>query len=97
MAAAWMRARHELRRRWPGALVIASMLALVLGVPLGIVGGRWTWTLLASRLGVVAEAAVEPGWIALGALGTVLLALVVSLVPGRAAARIRPALVLKTE
>jgi hypothetical protein len=80
---------------WQASTLV--LLALLVGVPLGIVGGRWTWTLLASRLGVVVSPAVEPWWIVLGAGGTVLLAMVVSLLPGRSAAKTRPAVVLRTE
>ena len=73
------------------------VLALAVGVPIGIVAGRWAWTLLASRLGVAEVHVISPLWIFTGAVATVLLANLVALLPGRAAARTQPALVLRSE
>lgn len=73
------------------------VLALLIGLPFGIIVGRLTWTVLASRLGVVNAHAIAPLWLLAGAAGTVLLANVVAVLPGRAAARTQPALVLRTE
>lgn len=73
------------------------VLALIVGLPLGIVAGRWSWTLLASRLGVADAYAIGPFWILAGAAGTLILANAIALLPGRSAAKTQAALVLRTE
>jgi hypothetical protein len=71
--------------------------ALVIGVPLGVIIGRWSWTALANDLGTVARPVV-PLLAVLGAVPAVLLLVnAVAFVPGRIAARLRPAAVLRTE
>jgi putative ABC transport system permease protein len=73
------------------------VVALVLGIPLGVVGGRWAWNLVASGIGSVSPAVVP----ALGIVVVVPAALVVTNViaawPGWVAARVAPALVMRNE
>jgi ABC-type antimicrobial peptide transport system permease subunit len=80
---------------WQASTVIG--IAVVLGVPLGIVVGRWAWGTLVDELGAVAEAVVPWIVIAIGVPVLLLLANVVAFVPGRIAARLRPAAVLRSE
>jgi hypothetical protein len=71
--------------------------ALLCGVPLGIAGGRWGWQVLTDNLGTVSEPIV-PRLALLLAIPLVILILnVVSFVPGRIAAHLRPATVLRSE
>jgi ABC-type lipoprotein release transport system permease subunit len=74
-----------------------AMIALVVGIPIGIAAGRWAWTLFARQLGVAAEPVA--GWwavlLAIPATGVV--ANVVAAIPGRAAARMQPAAALRSE
>jgi hypothetical protein len=74
-----------------------AVVALAAGLPLGVALGRWTWSLLIDRIGLVAEP-VTP-WPALlaGVLATVLVANLVAAWPGRMAARTRPAVALRSE
>jgi hypothetical protein len=78
----------------------ASTLAvagLVVGIPLGIVAGRWAWALVAGGLGVATDAAM-PTLVLLAVIPAVLLiANAVAFLPGRVAARTRPAVVLRAE
>ena len=74
-----------------------TVLGLLVGIPSGIVLGRWAWTLQSDRLGVETLHSVAPAWISAGAAGLILLAIVVALWPARIAGRTRPALVLRTE
>jgi hypothetical protein len=71
--------------------------ALVVGIPLGLVVGRVTWSRFAGNIGVVAGVV----WPSLGVLVVVLAALVVGNVaaafPARSAARTRAAVVLRSE
>lgn len=74
-----------------------GVVALVIGTPLGIVVGRWAWTLFANGLGVEASAATPLlAWITV-IPATLLLANIIAAFPARAAARTQPAVVLRSE
>jgi ABC-type lipoprotein release transport system permease subunit len=74
-----------------------ALVALAVGLPIGVALGRWSWSLLIDRIGLGAEP-VTP-WPALlaAALATVLVANLVAAWPGRMAARTRPAVALRSE
>jgi len=76
---------------------ILAGLALVIGVPLGVVAGRWLWFATANWLGIAQQVALPLAAIGAVALGALVATNVVALVPGRAAARLRPADVLRSE
>lgn len=80
---------------WQATTVAA--VALAIGIPLGIAGGRWGWTWLAERMHAVPQP-VTP-WLALAVLlpGTVALANAVAAIPAGSAARTRPAAILRAE
>jgi ABC-type lipoprotein release transport system permease subunit len=78
------------------ATVVAAV-ALVVGLPLGVALGRWSWAALADRLGTVAEPVTPLVAVALTVPAVVLLANLVALLPARSAARIRPAVALRAE
>jgi putative ABC transport system permease protein len=69
----------------------------MIGIPFGVVLGRWTWTALAGQLGILADPRIPLATVALTIPAGILLANVVAAIPGRAASRTRPALVLRTE
>jgi hypothetical protein len=73
------------------------VLALLVGLPLGIAAGRWGWNLFANQLGVVPEPQVSILPVLLAIPATVLLANLIALLPGRAASRVQPAIVLRSE
>ena len=80
---------------WQGTAFVA--VALVVGVPLGIGGGRWVWQLVADQLGVVSAARVPlPGMLVV-VPAALLVANLAAAIPGWLAARIRPAEALRTE
>jgi predicted lysophospholipase L1 biosynthesis ABC-type transport system permease subunit len=66
---------------------VAVTLGLLIGVPLGIVAGRYLWDLFANSIHAVPSPTVSAIAVALITLGAIVLANLVSLVPGRAAAR----------
>lgn len=71
--------------------------ALAIGVPLGIMGGRWGWRLFATQLQVV-PLPVTSWLVAFGIVGgTIALGNLIALAPGRAAARTPAAVVLHVE
>ena len=73
------------------------VLALVIGIPLGIAAGRWGWNLFADQLGIIPEPQVSVLPLLVAIPGTVLLANLIALVPGRTASRVSPAVVLRSE
>lgn len=80
---------------WQASALAAA--ALVVGLPLGILVGRWSWNLFAGSAGVAPDADV-PVLLVLVAIPAVLvLANLIAAGPGWAAARLRPALVLRSE
>ena len=75
-----------------------AALSVLIGIPLGVLVGRWGWTTFADQLGVVAEPVVPIPWGVMAvALGALVLALVVAALPGRSAARTDAALALRSE
>jgi ABC-type antimicrobial peptide transport system permease subunit len=76
---------------------VLGLVALAVGLPLGVAAGRVTWTLFAAQTGVIPEPVV-PGLLLLAVAGAVLLVSnVVAAVPGLAAAGAEPAVVLHRE
>lgn len=80
---------------WQATALVVT--ALVIGVPAGLVAGRWVWRSIADGLGVATVASFPIASLGLTIVATLLLANVVAVFPGRAAARTKPALVLRTE
>jgi hypothetical protein len=72
-------------------------LALLVGLPLGVVAGRWMWLLFARQLGVAPDVVV-PAFLLLSAVPvTIVLAGLVAVVPGLSARRLSPAAALWAE
>jgi hypothetical protein len=76
---------------------IAIFIGTVVGVPTGIVLGRYLWILFAREINAVPAPSVPTLTVALIAVGALLLANVVAAFPGRIAARTSTALVLRAE
>jgi ABC-type lipoprotein release transport system permease subunit len=78
------------------ATALAAM-ALLIGIPIGVIAGRLMWNVFADHLGVVPEAVVPAVAILLAIPATLFVANLLAVVPGRIASRQRPATVLRTE
>ena len=78
------------------ALSLAGV-ALLIGVPLGLLAGRWAWELFASSAGLAPAASIPVALVLLTVPVTAVAAALIAAWPGRAAARIRPATVLRAE
>jgi hypothetical protein len=78
------------------ATTIAAI-GLIVGLPLGVVVGRFAWNVFAEDLGVVPEAVTPVELTALVVPAAVLLANLIAALPARSAAHTRPALVLRAE
>jgi len=76
---------------------VAVVLGLVVGVPLGIVAGRFLWDLFATNIYVVSSPTVPALAIVAIGLGALVLGNLVAAIPGRIAARTPAALLLRTE
>lgn len=73
-----------------------SLAALVVGIPIGIVAGRWAWSLVASSIGSVSPPVVPGLAIALIVPAAVILAQLIAAGPGWAAAKVAPAVVMRS-
>jgi ABC-type lipoprotein release transport system permease subunit len=78
------------------ATTLASI-ALVIGIPIGVISGRWGWNYFADRLGVVPDAAVPLVAILLAIPAALVVANLLAIGPGRIASRLRPGPVLRSE
>ena len=74
-----------------------AVIALVIGLPLGIVLARGLWSSAAEEIGTFAGPSIPPGALVVGALAFLFLAIAIALVPGRSAARTPAAAVLRVE
>jgi hypothetical protein len=74
-----------------------AVVAGLIGVPLGIAGGRWAWRLVAEQLGVAAGPVVPPVPVLAIVTGALLVANLVAAGPGWTAARIQPSVALRSE
>ena len=74
-----------------------GILAALVGIPVGVLAGRWVWIVFARQLGIVPRPAVPVLTFFLLAAAALVVANLVAVVPGRAAAHVRPAIVLRSE
>jgi hypothetical protein len=80
---------------WQATTLAAA--ALLVGLPLGVAAGRASWLALAHQLGVADSVRTPVPAILLAVPVTVVMANLIAAIPALAAARTRPALVLRTE
>ena len=76
---------------------VAGVVGVVLGVPMGIVLGRWLWTLFARNIYAVPEPTVPVISVIIVAISALVLANIVAALPGRSAARTSTAQVLRND
>ncbi len=74
-----------------------SLIALAIGLPAGVLAGRWAWTLFAGSTGVPGDPVVSAPVLLAIIPVTLLIAALVAAVPGRVAARVRPGAALRAE
>ena len=74
-----------------------ATIALLAGVPLGIAAGHWAWIRFADDLGIPALAITPLPLVLLIVPAVILIANAVAAWPGRAAARLKPAEILRAE
>ncbi len=71
--------------------------AVAAGLPLGVIAGRWAWAVFAGWVGVASDPVVPVPTVLAAIPVALLLATAIAAGPGWAAARVRPALVLRSE
>jgi hypothetical protein len=76
---------------------ITMLVGVALGVPLGSALGRWLWGRFARQLAVLARPSMPVGLLAGLGAGLLLLAVLVAVVPARAAGRTPAAAILRSE
>jgi ABC-type lipoprotein release transport system permease subunit len=80
---------------WQATTIV--MAGIIIGLPLGIAAGRSVWALVAEDLGVIVRPVVPWQWVVALVPLAILTAIAVAVGPGLAAARIKPAEVLRAE
>jgi putative ABC transport system permease protein len=89
--------RGETRRAVAWQSTTFVLVASALGVAAGVVGARWLWTRYAENLGILPVPRLPALIVAAIIPAGVVVANALALLPGRSAARTRPAMVLRTE
>jgi len=74
-----------------------AVVALLVGLPLGVIAGRWAWGYFADAAGVPTGATVPLTPVLLAITVTLVLANLIAAWPGWTAARLHPAAVLRAE
>ena len=80
---------------WQASILVG--IGVVVGIPLGIVFGRWAWMLFASDIYAVAQPSVPVPSLVLVVVGALAFANLVAALPGRIAARTPAAIVFRSE
>jgi hypothetical protein len=87
--------RGQLRATVGWQATVLAVVGLVIGLPLGLVVGRWTWSVVTHGLGVQTVVSNPALWLLFAVPIGVLIANLLALLPARAAARTRPAVALR--
>lgn len=74
-----------------------AAIALIVGVPAGLVAGRLTWAITAAGKGVATDASIPVSDLLLAALGVLVVLAAVGLLAGRGTTRVQPARALRAE
>ena len=80
---------------WQAATL--AVLALLVGMPLGVAVGRWLWVFFATQLGVVVESRIPVVAVLLVLPAAIAIVALVAAIPARVASLTKPALVLRAE
>jgi hypothetical protein len=89
--------RRQVRATVAWQAVTLTVAALAIGVPVGVIGGRYAWLTFSRQIGVLPVLHVLPLPFTEFVLGALILAVAVSALPGEAAARTAAASILRSE
>jgi ABC-type antimicrobial peptide transport system permease subunit len=74
-----------------------ACVALVLGIPLGVMAGRVIWSMIAMSMGVATDAAFPLALIVIGTLAVIVVLNLIAAIPARSAGRLPVADTLRSE
>jgi hypothetical protein len=89
--------RRQVREAIAWQATIILLVAVIVGVPLGIAAGRWAWTSFAASLGVVPVTVVPGQALLAGFIGLLVAGNLLTAIPASVAARTRAAVALRAE
>ena len=89
--------RAQARRTVAWQSTVIALVAMAIGVPLGVIAGRFIWSRVADNLGVLPQPRVSMILIGILIPAVVVLANLIAALPARSAAHTKPALVLRSE
>jgi ABC-type lipoprotein release transport system permease subunit len=74
-----------------------ALIGVVVGIPAGVLLGRWAWRFVATQIGSVQQAAVPIAAVGIAVVVAAIIATVAAVVPALLAARVQPAAALRQE
>jgi predicted lysophospholipase L1 biosynthesis ABC-type transport system permease subunit len=89
--------RSDVRKAVACQALVFGLVALVIGVPLGIAGGRVAWSVAAAQLGIPSHPVVTFALVAGAAVTFLILLVLMALVPARVASRVPAADILRRD
>ncbi|HJT38015.1 MAG TPA: FtsX-like permease family protein, partial [Actinomycetota bacterium] len=89
--------RAQVRAAVAWQVTTLLIVALIIGIPAGLLAGRWAWEAFANQVGFVPESSVRTLPILILIPVAMAFGNLIAMVPARAAARTKPAVVLRTE
>ena len=89
--------RRQLAAAVAWQATVAALVGIVVGLPLGVVAGRWLWNLFADQIYAVPYPTVSVLSLCLVVVGTLALANAIAAVPARTAARTPTAFLLRSD
>ena len=87
---------HQLRAAVAWQATIIVLVALLIGIPLGAMGGHWVWGAIAGTHGFTVEVTTPALTLAILAAGALVVANLIAGIPARSAARTHPATVMRS-
>lgn len=89
--------RSQVRATVAWQATTMALVALIVGLPLGLAAGRWAWSLLGRSLGIPPQPVTPVLWAVVAVFGVVAFANLIAAFPARAAARTAAATALRDE
>lgn len=80
---------------WQASTLV--LVSLAIGIPLGLMAGRWAWNMFVDQLGAIPEVVIPVGSVILLVPISLLIANLIAVLPGRSAGRSQPSVVLRSE
>jgi ABC-type lipoprotein release transport system permease subunit len=89
--------RAAARRTLVSQAIVLAVIGLAVTIPIGVLAGRWLWTVYAEQQGFLPEPATPWSLVVLGALTVIAVAALTTIIPATAVASLPPARHLNPE